>query len=280
LAAGTKNMNDTNKTYPKFVGVILGLLLEGSAHFLSGKRTAGIIWYFSLFIIPFAGLLILTLPGVIPFYLFILSILVVLVLWLIMLKQSFRPVRRIGILGWIAVIVLSFVLGSGSERMIDQAFDTFKVSTGAMSPTIISGDHLIVERLSYHFRKPKRGEIVVFSTSDIDHPAVKTDIYYMKRVVGMPGETIQIDPPSLIVNGEVVKAPTIFEELSFNLASGSALLSSSDDKIILGENQYLTLGDNTKEGMSLDGRYYGPISEDSIFGRVSHICWPFSRIGK
>jgi signal peptidase I len=171
---------------------------------------------------------------------------------------------------------------SGLEIIFKQVVHPFKVPTGTMSPTIIPGDHLITERLSYRFGNPKRGDVVVFSTKGIDHPHVRTDTYYIKRVVGLPGETIQIDPPNLIVNGEVVKEPAIIKELSsrspgFTLARESAL-STCDDKIILGENEYLTFGDNSEN--SLDGRYYGSISEDSIVGRVSRIYWPISRIGK
>lgn len=277
-------MKDSNSVYPKWVGVVLGFFLNGSAHYLSGKRATGVRWYLAISLTPILGLLILALPGVATFYLSILTVLVATVLWFIMLKQSFRPVRRIGILGWIAVLGINFVLGSGLQIITKQVIHPFKVPTGAMSPTIIPGDHLIVERLSYRFRKPKRGEIVVFSTKGITHPHVKTDTYYIKRVVGLPGETIQISPPHLIINGAVVKEPAIIKELSshspgYTLARGAAL-STSDDRIVLGENEYLTFGDNTKEGMSLDGRYYGPISEENIVGRVSRIYWPISRIGK
>jgi signal peptidase I len=278
-----EKMNYTNKTYPKFVGVILGFLLSGSAHFLSGKRAVGIWWYLTVSLTPVLSLFILAVPGIASFYISLFIFIIAVMLWLVMLKESFRPVRRIGFLGWIAVIILNFVLSSGLKIITKQVVHPFKVPTGAMSPTIIPGDHLIVERLSYCFRKPKRGDIVVFSTRSIDHPAVKTDTFYIKRVVGLPGETIQIYPPNLIVNGKVVKEPSIFKELSSNssgyvLSRGSALLSDNDDKIILGEDEYLTFGDNSQN--SLDGRYYGAISEDCIVGRVSRIYWPFSRIKK
>ena len=286
-------MNNTNKTYPKWAGVLLGCLLPGSAHFLSGNRVTGIRWYLVLFLMPILGLLILSIPGVGAFYLSILTLLFAVVLLIIMLKQSFRPVRRIGILGWITVIVLNgvlnLVLRSGMEIIIKHAVNKqvvrlVKVPSGGMSPTIIPGDRLIVEGMSYRFRKPKRGEIVLLSTRDIDYPNVRTDTYFVRRIVGLPGETIQIDPPNLIVNGEAVKGSAVFTALSsdpigFTLSIGSipSLLSTSDDKIVLEENEYLVLGDKFN---SLDGRHHGPISAESIVGRVSRICWPLSRIGK
>jgi uncharacterized membrane protein YgaE (UPF0421/DUF939 family) len=68
LAEGRKNMNDTNKTYPRFVGVILGFILSGSAHFLSGQRAGGFRWFMALLFIPVSALLILAVPGVVhPF---------------------------------------------------------------------------------------------------------------------------------------------------------------------------------------------------------------------
>ena len=271
-------------TYPRWVGVILGLFLNGSAHFLAGKRAAGIRWYLAITFTSLAAILTLTLPGVFLFYFSIAVFLLSILLWLIMLKQSFQPVRRIGIRGWIAVLLLTFVLGLGMNMVSKQVIQTFKVPTVGMSPTIVPGDCLVAERVSYWFGKPKRGDVIVFSTSGLNHPNVRRDVYYIKRIVGLPGETVQIDPPNLLIDGKIIMDPIIFKELSshssgFTLAQGKyALLSTREDKIILGNNEYLTLGDNS--GNSLDGRYYGAISEDKIVGRVSRIYWPISRIGK
>ncbi len=106
-------------------------------------------------------------------------------------------------------------------------------------------------------------------------------------IAGLPGETIQIAPPNLLANGQPVLDPPIFAAITsrsngFLLANAPssvpAVLSTIEDKIVLREHQYLMLGDNTAS--SLDGRYYGTISEDQIFGRVSRVYWPLSRIGK
>jgi len=231
-----------------------------------------------------AGVLILAVPGVLSIALSIVLFLSSIVLLLVMLKQSYRPVRRIGIWGWLAVLALNFVLNSGWEMAIKQVVHSFKVPTGAMIPAIMPGDHLIAARVSYWFGKPQRGDIVVFTTKGMNHPQVYPDTYYIQRIAGLPGETVQIDPPNLMVNGKIVNEPAIFAEISSQsngliLAHGSmAILSNLDNKIVLGEKQYLTLGDNTSR--SLDGRHYGPISEEQIFGRVSQIYWPISRIGK
>lgn len=278
-------MND--KTYPKWVGVVLGFLLNGSAHYLAGDRVGGLKWYFGISLTGIAGILILALPGVAGFVAAIGMLFVAFLLWIRMLTQSYRPVPRIRIWGWIVVIALNVLLNTGWQYGIKLIVHPFKVPTGAMIPAIMPGDHVMAERLTYRFTRPKRGDMVVFSTSGLRYPAVKSDTFYIKRIAGLPGETIQIAPPHLLVNGRPVTDPPIFGDISsrsngFLLAHTSpnlsAVLSTTEDKMVLGEHQYLTLGDNTTS--SLDGRYYGPISEDQIFGRISRVYWPLSRIGK
>lgn len=275
-------MND--KTYPKWVGVILGLLLNGSAHFLAGKRAVGISWLLAIRLSAIAAMLILAAPGLICLVFASGLILTSILLWIVMLKQSFRPVPRIGIWGWLAVLVLVVTINSGFRIALHQAVQPFKVPTGAMTPALIPGDHIVAERASYWFGHPKRGDIVVFNTTGLDHPAVRPNLHYIKRIAGLPGETVQISPPNLIINGRVIQEPEIFVDIStrsngFTLASRAnntaSPLSSPDDHIVLGKDQYLTLGDNTEN--SLDGRYYGPISREQIYGRVSRIYWPLSR---
>lgn len=278
-------MND--KTYPKWVGVVLGLLLNGAAHFLSGHRLAGVRWYFAITFISIAGELFLAVPGVLAYVISIALSLLALALWLAMLKQSYRPVRRIGIRGWLAIVVLAFSLTSAWDIATKQVAQPFKLPTRAMVPTLKPGDHLIAERISYWFEEPKRGDIVVYNTKGLSHPAVQSDTYYVKRIAGLPGETVQIVPPNLVINGEIVREPAIFAEISsspngFALAQNSMqpapLLSSPQDKIVLGQNEYFVLGDNTTS--SLDSRYYGAISGEQILGRISRIYWPISRIDK
>jgi len=267
--------------------LILGLLLNGSAHFLAGDKKAAFKWYFGILVTGLLANLVLALPGMMSFFVSTVLLILFFTLWLIMMKQSYRPVRRIRIPGWIAVLVLSYSLGTGWTFLSRQSVHPFTVPSEAMTPAIIPGDHLIAERITYWFSKPKRGDIIVFSTTSIAHPHVRSDSFYVKRVAGLPGETIQINPPNLIVNGITVKDPAIFAEIS-SRSNGFMLvnqymvdkpkLSSPEDKIVLGEQEYLVLGDNTSS--SLDGRYFGAIHADQIYGRISRIYWPLSRIGK
>jgi len=275
-------MND-RPPYRKWVGVVLGFLLHGSAHFLSGRRAAGLKWYFGLFACGLAGAALLASPGTVLFILGVAFGLVSVVLWSVMLKQSYRPVRRIGFLGWFAVIVLAVVLDNGLSFLVRQFVHPFKVPTGAMSPSIIPGDHLFAERLSYRFGKPKRGDIVVFRTKGIE--SLPSDKFYIKRIAGLPGDRIRIEPPFLIVNDQKVTEPEIFNAISSgsdgyagfqHVGPMSGLLSKPTDEVVLGSDEYFVLGDNTRN--SHDSRYWGAVPENNIIGRATRIYWPFTRI--
>jgi signal peptidase I len=151
---------------------------------------------------------------------------------------------------------------------------------------IKSGDYILVNRMKYNFIRPKRGDIAVFDTSMLTHPQVRKDNYYIKRMVGMPGETISLDPPYLLVNGHKPTDPRfdkIFNNENYDgYASGSTsvnpvLISKPGDSIQTGDTDYLFFGDNTT--MSLDGRYFGPVNEKQILGPAFFVCWPLDRAG-
>ena len=274
--------------YRKWVGVLLGFLLHGSAHFLSGRRAAGLKWYFGLFACGVVAVALVATPGTVPFFIGVAVGLACLALWVVMLKQSYRPVRRIGFLGWLAVIVLAVVLNNGLSLLVRQFVHPFTVPTGAMAPTVQSGDYLFVERVSTALGEPERGDIIVFNTDGI--PSLPASTFYIKRVAGLPGDRVRIDPPNLIVNDQVVAAPPIFARISaaeppfdgFTLAYGGApvgaLLTKPTDEIVLGQDEFLVLGDNTRN--SRDSRYWGPVPRENIVGKATRIYWPLSRIGQ
>jgi len=147
-----------------------------------------------------------------------------------------------------------------------------------------NGDDIF--KLSYRFGKPKRGDIVVFRTAGID--SLPPDTFYIKRVAGLPGERIRIEPPFLIVNDQKVTEPDIFNTISsasdgyagFQIAAHAApiggLLSKPTDEVVLGPDEYFVLGDNTRN--SRDSRYWGAVPRKNIIGRATRIYWPLTRI--
>jgi signal peptidase I len=149
-----------------------------------------------------------------------------------------------------------------------------------------SGDYILVNRIKYNFVRPKRGAIAVFDTRELTHPQVRKDAYYIKRMVGLPGETISVAPPLLLVNG---KKPTDsrFDKIFSNPhydgyqfahpTTPTPLIAKAGDSIKTSDDQYLFFGDNTES--SLDGRYFGPVNRRQILGPAFFVCWPFDRAG-
>lgn len=149
-----------------------------------------------------------------------------------------------------------------------------------------NGDHIFVDRIKYNFVKPKRGDIFVFNTKNIKHPQIKPDQFYIKRLAGLPGEKIAIDPPYLLVDGERIMEPYPFRRMAIERPEGyvgyrlgygnpmaRAILTSSHKSIQLREDEYFPLGDNTRS--SLDGRYFGGVPRKNIIGPAFAIYWPF-----
>lgn len=248
--------------YAKWVGVLLGVMLDGSAHFISGSRAAGVAWFFGLNMCGFASLAFFVTPGIPAFVLGMMLLIGSLVLWLVMLFQSYRPIRRIGGRGWCGFVVVALALNAVCTYPT-LFVKAFKVPTGSMSPTIMPGDRLVVETVTYTFAEPQRGDIVVFRTKGI--PGLREDTSYIKRVAGVPGDRVRIEPPHLLINDTVV-------------SDSGVSLTNTPAEIVLGKDEYYVLGDNTLN--SLDSRYWGPLPRRNIVGRPTRIFWPPSRIGQ
>jgi len=149
------------------------------------------------------------------------------------------------------------------------------------------GDHIFVNKVRYNFVRPKRGDIFVFSTDGIKDERVRPDSFYIKRMAGLPGEEVWIDPPHLVVNNGYIEWPDAFRRLIYDREDGygfgyqlpqahstPAVLAKVSDRLKLSPTQYLPLGDNTL--YSLDGRYFGPVDRQHIVGPAFAVYWPFS----
>lgn len=145
----------------------------------------------------------------------------------------------------------------------------------------MAGDHIFVNKVSWNFRKPTIGEIVVFRTDDIPiEPQVPKGTHYIKRLCGLPGNEISIQPPYLVIDGQPVmdSAPIrrVTETTGYRLAPHQeALIRTQDEHLSLGPGQYVAFGDNTLS--SKDSRYWGYIPQDNLVGPALLVYWPFSR---
>lgn len=143
---------------------------------------------------------------------------------------------------------------------------------------VITGDHILVNKMKYNFMKPERGDISVFDTGDLE--GVRQDTFYIKRMVGLPGEKIQIQNRRIVADGEVVSEPPMFEKIATDpIYDGghrnAGRLATEADYIQLGDDEYLMMGDNTRPGMSLDGRFFGAVKRKAYQGPAIFVYWPF-----
>lgn len=265
----------------------MGLILSGSAHFISGKRSTGIKYHLGLLILGCLAIASASIPGTSTYVLGAVFLLASLVLWLVMIKQSFQPVERIGFRGWVTLILIALTLNFFEGEIVRFSFQSFTIPSEGMKPTFIKGDCIFVNKLAYLFSTPQRGDIVVFKTNGID--GARQGTFYIKRIAGLPNETIRIFPPYLIVDDQRVAEPEIFNVMQsqtdgypgFVLAhpnAPNAKLSTTNDFVILKEDEFWVAGDNSPN--SLDSRYYGPVPRSNIIGKVTRIYFPFTRINK
>jgi signal peptidase I len=150
-----------------------------------------------------------------------------------------------------------------------------KVTTTNMMPTVMIGDLVYAEKLSYKIREPKRGEIVLFETHAV--PAVAKRRLYIARLIGIPKDNIRFDPPNLIVNRKKLLVPQIFEKITLcqqgyegfllpDSEKSGVIMITKTNEIQLGEYEYFVVGDNMKS--SFDSRYWGALPKQNIIGRV------------
>jgi signal peptidase I len=155
-----------------------------------------------------------------------------------------------------------------------------------------AGDHIFVDKVSWNFRKPNRGEIMVFTTTGIkkleanfarDRKGKIISTHYIKRMCGVPGDKLSINPPKLFIEGkEVMEPDTIRREIEqrpgyagYQLAPGGLYLTSVEDTVQLKEKEYWAMGDNTRN--SRDSRYWGPVPAKNLVGPAALVYWPFSK---
>lgn len=143
----------------------------------------------------------------------------------------------------------------------------FIVKGISMENTFENNDYLIVNRFTYHFNTPQRGDIIVFKS-----PLNLKD-HLIKRVIGMPGETIEIRSGYVFVKSNTDEEEKPLDE-SFYL--GNETVTYPEGTFVLDDGYYFVLGDN--RGSSMDSRLFGPVHESLIVGRVWVRGWPFDKV--
>ncbi|RMG13403.1 MAG: signal peptidase I [Cyanobacteria bacterium J055] len=191
---------------------------------------------------------------------------------------------------------LSAILAFGIRTFVAEAR---YIPSGSMLPTLQINDRLIIDKVSYHFKDLHRGDIVVFRPTE----TLKQEHYkdaFIKRVIGLPGETVEIENGRVYINGQPLEEPYTTQTEGSDLKGLESLLSPSETSVdvcknnppyfekqdkgneivwtaTVPQNSYLVMGDNRNN--SYDSRCWGVVSREDIIGRAVVRFWPPQRVG-
>ncbi len=141
-----------------------------------------------------------------------------------------------------------------------------QVQGSSMEPKLSSEDNLIVDKISYRFHDPERFDIVVFPFR------YEENIFYIKRVIGLPGETIRIDEKgNILINGEILEESYGKEVIQ---SPGRAY-----EEIVLADDEYFLMGDNRNNSTDSRDPSVGNVRRDEIVGRAWLRIWPLDQVG-
>jgi len=154
----------------------------------------------------------------------------------------------------LALLVRTFIMG------------VFKIPTGSMRPTLIEGDHIFVNKFIYHFVPPKRGEAIVFKSTE------EKKKYLIKRLIAFGGETVEIRDGKIYINEKPLNSNSFLQRYYYNRGDFGA----EEQKIKVSDNSFYVLGDNSAS--SRDSRYWGFVPKRNLVGKAFLIYWPLNRI--
>lgn len=148
-----------------------------------------------------------------------------------------------------------------------------QVNGQSMVPSFQSGEYVLTDKISYRMRDPQRGEVVVFHAPEAANCPTGTGCDFIKRVIALPGESVEVKDNHIYVNGRVL--PEEYIPADFETQAGEYTRGRT---ITIGAGEYLLIGDNRP--YSSDGRAWGPVPKDQIVGRAFFRYWPPNVAGK
>ena len=157
------------------------------------------------------------------------------------------------------ILVLCLFLACGCD------VKAYKIPTENMTPTLLPGDRILVDRSAYANGGPKRGDIIVFKYS------VNPQRAFVKRLIGLPGETVEIRDGRVLIDGKALDGEP-FAGIHYQNAGN---FGSAGKPVTVPEHYYYALGDNPAK--SHDSRYWGFVSREALIGKATEIYFPFGR---
>lgn len=172
-----------------------------------------------------------------------------------MVKKSFWST----VSEFLVLLIIAYVLALGIRTFVAERRD---VPTGSMEPTIHAGDSLFTVKALYYFRQPRRGDIVVFNVPKKVNP--DQTYPWVKRLIGLPGDTVEVRDGKTYVNGKVYNVPT------------ARMPKYKFGPVKVKDGMYLVFGDNRNE--SYDSHYWGFLPQEEVFAKAVCVIWPVKDI--
>ncbi len=158
---------------------------------------------------------------------------------------------------------VSVILAFGIRTFVAEAR---YIPSGSMEPTLLINDHLIIDKVSYDFKNPQRGDVVVFNPTETLEKQNFHDAF-IKRVIGLPGDKVEVKNGRVYVNDRPLKENYIAAKPEYQWGP-----------VIVPPNSYLVLGDNRNN--SYDSHYWGFVPRSRIVGKAVFRFWPLNRVGE
>lgn len=166
---------------------------------------------------------------------------------------------------WIKPLIVAGILAIGIRTFL---LGPYKIPTGSMRLVLMEGDRIFVDKISYRFKEPERGDIIVFRYP-LDR---KKD--FVKRLVGLPGESLEIRDGQVYVNGEKLDQPAVFTR-QFYYNREDWQYGKKGEEVQVPAGNFFVLGDNSAQ--SSDSRNWGFVPRRDVIGKAVLIWWPFQR---
>ena len=263
------------------IAFLLSLIQPGAGHFLLGRFRRGIVWAVGVdgfgLVVLFSLVILLRGAGRATVLGLMLALIVAIVGHVASAVDTAtltvgRPRWVLVLVGWGALIAGGWLMDPVKDYYRAHYAQAFTISSGAMTNALLIGDYILVDKSAYRTREPRRGDIVVFKYPRDE----RRD--FIERIVGTPGDVVQVRGRQVLVNGQVLDEPYLERPATPPSAAAdptSCSYAYGCEPTTVPPSSYFVMGDNRDN--SLDSRYWGFVKADKILGRASVVYWSWDR---